>query len=449
VGKKQKSRAATAPARPARDAVAIVASAILLLILAGTALAVDTRAAAAFDSPKRLIAILGTALAAACLLVPGRGSARAADLFRRAPVLCRAALVLAAAALVLGAIAAAASPRRLIALDTLRTIAVLSLLLPLGASRLFPKGRAAMTAVFLGAGALNAVVAVLEARGLYSPFRLETFGARQETGAFAGNVGYLAIVLALASVVALGVLVSARRPALRILAAGALAVFAAGLVVNQNLTALTSVLVGSAVLLVLRFRARGLLPIGAAILAVVVAVLAYPPLSFRARELTAAAREGRWDALVSFRGGPWAAALEMTRERPLLGFGPGTFGAEYVPHRLAAEIRAKRRFVSPLITSSYSEAHSDYLQVASDAGVPAALLAVGSFGCLLAAILASAWRRRGAEAMVLAAVLATGAAAALTWFPLQRPITAVPLLIVAGRAWRVAAESEAAPEAEP
>ena len=87
-----------------------------------------------------------------------------------------------------------------------------------------------------------------------------------------------------------------------------------------------------------------------------------------------------------FAGGPWAAALEMTRERPLLGFGPGTFGAEYVPHRLAAEIRAKRRFVSPLITSSYAEAHSDYLQVASDAGVPAALLAVGSLGCLLAAI---------------------------------------------------------------
>ncbi len=449
MGKKQKGRAVTAPARPARDAAAIVASAILLLVLAGTALAVDTRAAAAFDSPKRLIAVLGTALAAACLLAPGRGSARSVDLLRESPALCRAALVLAAAALGLAALAAVASPRRLIALDTLRIIAVLSLLLPLGASRLFPQGRSTLIAVFLGAAALNAVVAVLEARGLYSPFRLETFGGRQETGAFAGNVGYLAIALALASVVALGILVSARRPALRALAAAALAVFAAGLVVNQNLTALTSALVGTAVLLVLRFRSRALLPIGAAVLAVLVAVFAYPPLSQRARELTAAARTRNWDALVSFRGGPWAAAIEMTRERPLLGFGPGTFGAEYVPHRLAAEIRAKRRFVSPLITSSYAEAHSDYLQVASDAGVPAALLAVGAVGCLLAAIGTSAWRRRSAEAMVLAAVLATGAAAALTWFPMQRPITAVPLLLVAGRAWRVAAESEPAPEAEP
>ena len=50
---------------------------------------------------------------------------------------------------------------------------------------------------------------------------------------------------------------------------------------------------------------------------------------------------------------------------------------------------------------------------------------------------------------MLAAVLATGAAAALTWFPLQRPITAVPLLLAAGRAWRVAAERPDADAEEP
>jgi hypothetical protein len=38
---------------------------------------------------------------------------------------------------------------------------------------------------------------------------------------------------------------------------------------------------------------------------------------------------------------------------------------------------------------------------------------------------------------MLLAVLVTGAAAALTWFPLQRPVTAVPLLLAAGRAWRI------------
>jgi hypothetical protein len=72
-------------------------------------------------------------------------------------------------------------------------------------------------------------VAVLEASGLYRPFPLETAGARQDTGAFAGNVGYLAIALAMGSVLALGLLLTARTGARRGLAAAALAVFAAGL----------------------------------------------------------------------------------------------------------------------------------------------------------------------------------------------------------------------------
>jgi O-antigen ligase len=416
---------------------------VLCVVLAGTALAVDSRAAAAFDSPKRLVAVLGTALAAACLVLSGRGAGVRSLGWNAIPALPRWVAGFAAAALALAAVAALASPRRVIALDTFRTIAVMALLLPLGASRVFPKGRTACLAVFLGAAAVNAVVAVLEARRIWSPFQLETFGGRQDTGAYAGNVGYLAILLALATIVALGILVSSTGRRAKILAAIAAVLFGAGLLVNQNLTALTALLAGAAVLFVLRFHKRAFAPIGAALLGVGVAVLAYAPLRQRAGELARAARSGNWDALVSFRGGPWAAALDMTRERPLLGFGPGTFGAEYVPHRLAAEIRAKRRFVSPLITSSYAESHSDYLQVATDAGIPAALLALAAAAGLLAAVARAAWRRGDPETIVLAALLATAAAAALTWFPLQRPITAVPILLAAGRAWRVAAESRA------
>ena len=121
----------------------------------------------------------------------------------------------------------------------------------------------------------------------------------------------------------------------------ALPLFAAALVVNQNLTALTALLVGAAVLLALRFRSRAILPMVAAAVLVAGAVAAYPPLRARASELGRAARAGDWDTVLSFRGGPWAAAIEMARERPLLGYGPGTFAAEYVPHRLAAEIRAQ------------------------------------------------------------------------------------------------------------
>jgi hypothetical protein len=49
-----------------------------------------------------------------------------------------------------------------------------------------------------------------------------------------------------------------------------------------------------------------------------------------------------------------------------------------------------------------------------------------------------------AEAVILLALLAAGATAALTWFPFQRPISSVPLLLAAGRGWRVWRGSEGA-----
>lgn len=448
---KKRRKPEGAPAAPASaGAGALVAAAVLTAVLAGTALVVDTGAAAAFDAPKRLIALVGTALAAAAaFFLPGARRGPAAVSPWEGPALRRAAAVFAAAALVLAVVAALASPRRAVSLDALRTVAIFALLLPLGASAAVARGRTWLAGTFLGATAVNAVVSLLESRGLFHPFALETAGARQETGAYAGNVGYLAITLALAAVLALGVLLTAARPRTRIAAAAALLLYGAALVVNQNLTALSAALAGMAVLLTMLHGRRAALPMAGAVLAAAFAFAAYPPLRLRARETLAAARSGNWDAIVSFRGGAWAAGVEMARERPLIGYGPGTFGAEYVPHRLAAEIRARRRFVAPLLTSSYAEAHCDYLQVFSDAGAPAGVLALGAVGALLAALFAAARRRKTPEVVVLLAVLAAGATAALTWFPLQRPVTAVPILLAAGRAWRVSGETAGDEAASP
>ncbi len=419
---------------------------MLVLVLAGTALAVDAGAGAAFDAPKRLIALCGTALAAAAALAVGRrrpDAAPAGLALREGPASRRAALFLTGAALLIALGAAVLSARQAVSLDAMRSIALYALLLPLGASEALAPGRRWLAGAFLAATGVNAVVSILQSRRLYQPFALETFGGRQGTGAFAGNVGYLAITLALAGVLAFGILLTARHAAARLAAGTGLVLFAIGLLVNQNVTALTAALAGAAVLLIARFRRRSVLAIAAAVLLGALAVAGYAPLRFRARELVRAVRVGDWDALVSFRGGPWAAAVEMTREKPLTGFGPGTFGAEYVPHRLAAEIRWRHRFVSPLLTSSYAEAHCDYLQVFCDAGAIAGALVLAAMACLLFAAGKAAWRSRDPEAIVLLAVLAAGAAAALTWFPLQRPVTAVPLLLTAGRAWKISARSGA------
>ncbi|HEY1250964.1 MAG TPA: O-antigen ligase family protein [Thermoanaerobaculia bacterium] len=447
-----RTKAAPPPPRSEPGAVGGIAiAAILAVVLAGTSLAVDTSAAAAFDAPKRAVALLGTALAAAValfVLVAARGAAPSLSRWRAASPLRRAAVLLAAAALAMALLAALLSPRRALSLDAMRSVLLLAALLPLGASDAVARGRAWLAGVFLAACSVNAAVSILQGTGVYHPFALETAGSRQDTGAFAGNVGYLAITLAIASVAALAIFLSASRWPVRLLTGAAFALFAADLLVNRNLTALSAAGAGVAALLLARFRRRAAIPLLAAVVAAGLLVAAYPPLRERARADWFLLRAGDWNALVSYRGGPWAAAVEMARERPLSGFGPGVFAAEYVPHRLAAEIRARRRFLSPMLTSSYGEAHNDYLQAASDGGVPLALLSLGALACLLVTSARAARARSDPEAALLFAVLVAGAVAALTWFPLQRPITAVPLLLAAGRAWRVAGRSdEERPEA--
>jgi O-antigen ligase len=416
-----------------------VAIASLVAVLAGTALLVDPAAHSSFDAPKRLVAAAGAAFAAFAAFAFAGHSRGPLETWRALPSAARIALVAGVTALVWAGVSSAFSPRRAPSFDSLRAMSLSVLLVPLGASAAVARGRNVLTATFLTATAANAAISLLQSRGM-QPFRLETFGTRNLTGALAGNVGYLTLTVALAAVLALGVSISTRRRSVRATALASLVLLIATLVVNRNLTAIVSVAVGATALLVATFGRRSLLRIGAVALAVTLAAIAVAPLRHRAAAAIAAVRAGDWDRLTTYRTGAWAAALEMTRERPITGWGPGTYAAEFVPHRLKAEIRARRRFVNPLVTSSYSEAHCDYLQAFAEGGFPGGIAAIVAAGALLAGVGRRA--RSGTsrtEAAILFGLLIAGAAAALTWFPLQRPITAAPLLLAAGRSFRLAA----------
>jgi O-antigen ligase len=418
------------------EAIAIAA---LVVVLAGTALLVDPGAHASFDAPKRLVAAAGTAVAAFGAFAFARRSRSLPVPWRRVQPAARIALIAVMIALVWSLLSAVLSPRRAPSLDSLRAMLLYVLLVPLGASAAVGRGKSALAATFLAATTANAAISLLQSRGV-QPFRLETFGTRNLTGALAGNVGYLTITVALAVVLALGIAISTRRRSIRAAALAALVLLLATLVVNRNLTALVSVAIGTMALLIGMFGRRSLAPISAVAVALLVAVIAAAPVRHRAAATIAAGRAGDWDRLTTYRTGAWAAALEMTRERPIAGWGPGTYAAEFVPHRLRAEIRARRRFVNPLVTSSYSEAHCDYLQAFAEGGIPGGMAAVVAAGALVVGV--GRRTRSGAsraEAAILLGLLVAGAAAALTWFPLQRPITAAPLLLAAGRGWRLAA----------
>ena len=422
-----------------QDPGAVIALAALVIAVVGAALLVDPWAEAAFDAPKRLVTLVGIAVATSALLVerPWRlWSWRETSIEQR--------VVLGAAAIALaGALTSAIlSPRRAASLDAVRTLLLFALLLPLGASRILERGRAAvLIAAFLAGAALNAAVSLLQFAGALTLFQVETVGGRRNIGALVGNDGILALSLALACVICAAFALWSRRPQTRVLASGAAVLYVAGIAINQNLTALVALVGGSLVLLAFVLPRRAVVIAAVSLLVVAGGIALRPSLLPRAPDVGGAIEAGEWDRVLSYRLGPWMAAVEMVRARPLFGWGPGTFAAEVVPHRLQAELRFRRRFVNPFLAGSYADAHSEYLQAVAEAGLPAGVAVVTALGGLMVGLVRVARRpaeeRGRREAIVLLALLSAGAAVALTWFPLQRPVTAIPLLLAAGRAWRL------------
>jgi O-antigen ligase len=401
---------------------------------------VDTRAEAAFDAPKRAAVLSFVAVATAAALVLGGEAARPRS-WRALPMACRLSAALLAFALAAAPLAALLSPRRPIALHGLRVVLLYACLLPLGASRtLTPRRVRTLLAVFLGAAVVSSAIALLQASGLWQPVPVAALAGRTSAFALIGNEGVLALALALAGVGALGVALSARGWT-RVAALAATSLLLAGIAVTQSLAALLALLAGGVLLVLLGApRRRAVAVLALVALAGGAAVL--PPVTTRIGELAGNLRGGRIGEVTSDRLGAWAAAVEMVRERPLVGFGPGTFGAEFAPHRVKAELRLERRLVHQKVTGAFSEAHDEPLQAAAELGVPAAGAALGAVAALLAGLVRRARAPDGparAEAVVVLSLLVAGSLAAVLWFPLQREVTALPLLLAAGRGWRLLA----------
>lgn len=94
----------------------------------------------------------------------------------------------------------------------------------------------------------------------------------------------------------------------------------------------------------------------------------------------------------------WKAAIQNTKENPVFGTGPGTFQRPY------ARLKAPESEMARLV-------HNDYLEQATDSGIPGFMLYAGWIGALLVSL----WRRAatGPAASVFAQALFFGL---LAWF---------------------------------
>lgn len=426
----------------------IVAGALIGALLAA-GFAVDPSVAAAFDAPKRLLVALAVGVATIAALVGASPWRSARSMSRVAGVAWAAA-----AACVLWSVLAswrAATPDA--AFDQLRWMLLLCTAAVVGASpamRGHARRHVAMAALIAVLG--NALWSLSQVAGFGPEFTIAGTGGRFDTGALLGNEGYVSLACALLATATcmFAATASAHRGA-RLLAIAVAALLVATMLANQQRTSLIAWLLATAVLLLAHHRPAWVRATVSAVAAVflvgVVALMSFwrptsGPAPFDAERIA------QLEQVTTYRVGAWAAALQMIETRPWFGYGPGSYARQSQVHRHAVESAWRQRLSVPPTATMFTQAHQDYLQLGAECGLPAlvaVLILMLALGHGLLDLMTRSEAAIRTEASILLAVLVTGAISALAWFPLQIPLTALLLLLAAGRAWRLIADMEVAP----
>lgn len=249
---------------------------------------------------------------------------------------------------------------------------------------------AAIDVLMVGACA-NAALVILQETKLWMPLALTVQGHYASVGLLgnANDVGAFLVAPTIAAVVTIVTAAGARRWIYAAIAA----LLAAGIVASGTRTALGAAVAALIVFALLHSRR-------AAIAVAAVLVILAVPLFYRSttagqgmRDLVDAARHRDYERLLSERMLPFLAAIDMTRDHPWLGVGPGCFKYHYMAYRVALP----KRYPAALTQGwpmNWGEVHNDHLQVASETGLPGYALFLASIG-VCAGI---GWRRRAAAA---------------------------------------------------
>ena len=318
----------------------------------------------------------------------------------------RNAIVLAAVIVAWAAITTATSTNRLLSADALLTIAAAAVIFVATLLAAQTTSIGAVDVLMFGACA-NAALVVLQELKIWSPFVHAAFvSGHYASVGFLGNTNYVGTFLAapaLAAIVMAIVAAGKRRWIYAVIAV----LLVTGLALSASRTAVVAV-VAALVVLVVRFR-RGWLAI---------AVVALPTLSpktalgIRARELVDAASKRDYERLFSERLLPALAAVDMIRDHPLLGVGPGCFRYQFMGYRLRLDEHYPKAWTRGY-PGNWGAAHNDHLQVAAETGLPGYALFFAAIG------IGAGLGRRGAPARV-----ETSFARALRW-----PLAALALVL--------------------
>ena len=423
--------------RPGKRAETLLVWVVGIALL-GSACLLDPWADAAFDAPKRLIALTAAAIAGALLCLRAR-LPRWRDWSAKAR--CSASLALLGALGLL--LSASVSPHPAQAWSTVRSMLLFGVYLAIGASDMGARMRRRLACVAAIAVASNICLSLVQGFGVALPIPVAQIGGRFPTGALLGNEAYVTLAAAFAAAACAAFALNTRRALHRWLALALGASCIAVIADNRQLTSAIALTAAVIAVTAIRMRQRWIVWLGASALLIAIATVVIPPVRALTWSRVAGVDVETWQRLTTYRLAAWAAAEDMVRTRPLVGYGPGTYASEAQTHRLAAEMRMHERLRPPPNASAFVYAHQEYLQLAAEAGIPTALAFIGAFGVLLGGLLRAVRSPGPVEPLALFCVLVAGAVSALAWFPLQIPFTAIVLLMAAGRAFRLIADAHA------
>lgn len=271
--------------------------------------------------------------------------------------------------------------------------------------------------------ALTSVLATLQEYSIFNPFRVhELVSPHLSATATIGNPNVVGTYLALLAVIFAGAVTVANGWRRAWYVFGGVAAIA-GVLVSQTETAVFGVGIGFAVIALRWSWKRALLMFAGLVVIFAIAAALRVPVVHELATLPQRLHKEGLEVALSGRVAPAIIAMRMTAERPLTGFGPGTYGFHFMGRRIAlAEERPGR---NPGLGTNFGEVHNDHLEIAAEGGVPAYLLFLGFVGLVVVVV----YKGRGADqrsrvsratALPLACSLLL---MALAQFPLQVPVT--------------------------
>jgi len=228
-------------------------------------------------------------------------------------------------------------------------------------------------------GLINACLLLLQAFEIWNPWVFEEgMGRRLMWNGLLGNPNDVGAYLAVVTLFAIA-LSATTKSWLYLVIAG---VTGAALLATETLTAilaLSAALIAMAILWKPRF---GVIVGIVAPPLIVAALLLLPTTRVRISNNAHSVRAGTWGALMSGRLPAFAAALEMFRDHPLLGVGPGCFKFNYVSYYATIEHNHPHLLPDSPTGVIFAQTHNDHLQLLAETGFPVYFLVVAGIGFL-------------------------------------------------------------------